>query len=475
MIQRETPWYDGVPGVTQCPVAPGSTFTYRFRADQYGTTWWHSHYSAQYVGAILGPLIIHGPSQVDYDIDLGPIMLNDWFHSVYFPLVQMTMAPNADGAAVFFAANNILINGKNNFNCTRTNLTCHDGAGLAKFQFQSGKKHRLRLINSGAEAIIQFSIDNHKLTVIANDFVPVQPYIVDVVSLVVGQRMDVIVEATGKPTDAVWLRAFSSPVCSDIGLDYITALGAIYYENASTIARPTTNTTITQKRLDLCNQDPLGVQVPMYVQTPDPNPSVTYTIDCWLGNNGTNNVWYMNGIAFQVDYNTPALLGAKAGNLTFPETENVHNFGTNASVRLVVYNHFTLASHPMHLHGHNFYVLAEGYGTWNGSGIVNPQNPQRRDTYNVQKSINNATTNASTDYQGTPAYIVLQYEQDNPGVWPFHCHIAWHVSDGFAMTFLERPDDVRNEMPIPDVIMQTCTDWSAWTSNHVVDEIDDGL
>ena len=43
------------------------------------------------------------------------------------------------------------------------------------------------------------------------------------------------------------------------------------------------------------------------------------------------------------------------------------------------------------------------------------------------------------------------------------------------MTFLERPDDVRNEMPIPDVMMQTCTDWSAWTSNHVVDEIDDGL
>ena len=402
-------------------------------------------------------------------------MLNDWFHSVYFPLVQMTMAPNADGDAVFFSADNILINGKNNFNCTRTNLTCHEGAGLAKFQFQSGKKHRLRLINSGAEAIIQFSIDNHKLTVIANDFVPVQPYTVDVVSLVVGQRMDVIVEATGQPTDAVWLRAFSSPVCSDIGLDYITALGAIYYENASTIARPTTNTTVTQKRLDLCNQDPLGVQVPMYVQTPDPNPSVTYVLDCWLGNNGTNNVWYMNGISFQVDYNTPALLGAKAGNLTFPEKENVHNFGTNSSVRLVVYNHFTLASHPMHLHGHNFYVLAEGYGTWNGSGIINPQNPQRRDTYNVQKSINNATTNASTDYQGTPAYIVLQYEQDNPGVWPFHCHIAWHVSDGFAMTFLERPDDIRKEMSIPDVMQQTCTDWSAWTSNHVVDEIDDGL
>ena len=93
----------------------------------------------------------------------------------------------------------------------------------------------------------------------------------------------------------------------------------------------------------------------------------------------------------------------------------------------------------------------------------------------MQKSLNNATTNATTDFQGTPGYIVLQYEQDNPGVWPFHCHIAWHVSDGFAMTFLERPDDIRNEMSIPDVMTQTCTDWSAWTSHNLVEEIDDGL
>lgn len=33
--------YDGVPGVTQCPIAPGQTFTYRFQATQYGSTWYH--------------------------------------------------------------------------------------------------------------------------------------------------------------------------------------------------------------------------------------------------------------------------------------------------------------------------------------------------------------------------------------------------------------------------------------------------
>jgi FtsP/CotA-like multicopper oxidase with cupredoxin domain len=49
LLQSDTPWFDGVPSVMQCPIAPGSTFTYRFRADLYGSSFYHSHYSAQYV------------------------------------------------------------------------------------------------------------------------------------------------------------------------------------------------------------------------------------------------------------------------------------------------------------------------------------------------------------------------------------------------------------------------------------------
>jgi len=56
-------------------------------------------------------------------------------------------------------------------------------AGLSKFRFQKGKTHRLRLINAGAEGIQRFSIDGHNMTVIANDFVPVQPYTTQVVTL----------------------------------------------------------------------------------------------------------------------------------------------------------------------------------------------------------------------------------------------------------------------------------------------------
>lgn len=63
------------PSVQQCPIAPGSSFTYTFQADLYGTSWYHSHYSAQYAGGLFGPMIIHGPKNADYDVDLGPVLL----------------------------------------------------------------------------------------------------------------------------------------------------------------------------------------------------------------------------------------------------------------------------------------------------------------------------------------------------------------------------------------------------------------
>lgn len=43
MRQWLTGFEDGVPGLTECPLAPGETRTYRWRCTQYGTSWYHSH------------------------------------------------------------------------------------------------------------------------------------------------------------------------------------------------------------------------------------------------------------------------------------------------------------------------------------------------------------------------------------------------------------------------------------------------
>jgi FtsP/CotA-like multicopper oxidase with cupredoxin domain len=149
-------------------------------------------------------MIIHGPilsaSEI-YDVDLGPIMLNDWYHQDYYTLVNGTMhgaVPasnnNLVSTSVEATRSNILqINGKMNYPCGSTTLACTPNAGISKFQFQSGKKYRLRLINTSAEGIQKFSIDSHNFTVIANDFVPVKPYTTNMITLGVAQRTDVIV------------------------------------------------------------------------------------------------------------------------------------------------------------------------------------------------------------------------------------------------------------------------------------------
>ena len=47
-------------------------------------------------------------------------------------------------------------------------VNCTPNAGISTFHFTSGKIHRLRLINAGAEALQRFTIDNHEMTIIAN-------------------------------------------------------------------------------------------------------------------------------------------------------------------------------------------------------------------------------------------------------------------------------------------------------------------
>lgn len=71
-------------------------------------------------------------------------------------------------------------------------------------------------------------------------------------------------------------------------------------------------------------------------------------------------------------------------------------------------------------------------------------------------------------------YMVMQMTSDNPGAWPLHCHIAWHVSAGLYVTVLERPADIAN-YKIPSIMAQTCRDWASWTGGNVVDQIDSGL
>ncbi|KAI1205570.1 putative multicopper oxidase [Annulohypoxylon truncatum] len=511
MLQQETPWMDGVPGISQCPIAPGSSYTYSFKPDLYGTCWYHSHYEAQAVSGFAGPMVIHGPTHVDYDIDIGPIAISDHFHQYYDVITGGFLENNVE---VTLSDNN-LINGKNSYN--------NNGAPLASFNFTSGKTHRLRLINTSAFAVQKVSIDGYNMTIITNDLVPIEPYDTDVVTLAPGQRSDVLVRATGRPTDSIWLRAYKPPNCSPGKQGSYLANAVIFYENADRTRKPRSQPGLNAYN-NYCGNDPLSRTVPVYPIAPD-EPSVTEILPIELRPNGSSNLWFMANRTFRVDYNDPQLLGARDGKFEFPHIQNVHNYGSNSSLRFIIEN-TGFQPHPVHIHGHNFFVLQEGrcgdnetvfphgqpefahvfspgeasdhfgggtrssslpqrginvsqaeeyvekwkpdkskatfignYGScWNGS-IVNPRNPQRRDVQMLLPG----------------HYIVIQWTQDNPGIWPLHCHIAWHLSGGMGWMILERPDDFYDDANISHAMSRTCVDWEVWTNKNVVNQIDGGL
>ncbi|PLB51300.1 hypothetical protein P170DRAFT_407094 [Aspergillus steynii IBT 23096] len=461
LTQKKTPWYDGVPGVSQCPIAPrGGKLTYRFQADRYGSGWYHSHYSAQYDDGLFGPVIIHGPVQpeAEYDFDLGPVMISDYYHVGYYEIMERSLAKPPG----IIPLDNNLINGKGSYNCNRTSSAskCLLGAGYEKFRFHSGKRHRLRLINSGALANEKFSIDNHEMTVIANDFVPVKPHKTKVVTLSPGQRTDVIVHATSAPNDIVWMRADMDMVCLQNTATFQTARAAIYYESADTKKLPHTKGTTWES--NDCRNDPLELTVPYYPLTP-PAPTTTQTVTVTAGLNGTGfMVMFMDNSSFRANYNQAALLEVNQGRAEFPADRNVYDFGSNSSVRLVIENAFETL-HPMHLHGHDFWVLSEGPGPWDGT-VVNPENPLRRDTHLMQPGT-----------PENPSHLVLQWNQDNPGVWPLHCHISIHSSAGMVILVMERPDDIVNEMAIPPAMDQTCEIWDNIDKSDYAEQIDSGV
>ncbi|XP_070544875.1 uncharacterized protein [Ptychodera flava] len=97
IYQMRTPWMDGVPYISQCPVPPGGKFVYAFAAMPPGTFWYHSHTGVQFSEGMAGPIVIYEedePNQHYYDfnlIDLHDerhlpeydqfiIMVSDWQH-----------------------------------------------------------------------------------------------------------------------------------------------------------------------------------------------------------------------------------------------------------------------------------------------------------------------------------------------------------------------------------------------------------
>ncbi|KAK4148883.1 Cupredoxin [Chaetomidium leptoderma] len=441
---------DGANGVTECPIPPGHMKTYDFHVTQYGTSWYHSHYSNQYGNGVVGSLVVHGPASADYDIDLGPYTIGDYYHEtadrlhLKAELVSNGAPPDSD---------NVLFRGKN---------INPIGAGGAydRLTLTPGKKHLLRLINPSVDNSFTVSLVGHTFKVIATDLVPITPVVRSSLFIGVGQRYDVIVEAN-QPVGNYWLNA-TMEVNNNCGRSKnLFPAGIIHYTGASTTALPTNRGTPVTAT---CNGEKGFAPIITHTFSASQFQPSTLPISLQFPTHDRGQVfeWQVRNTPISVEWDHPVLEYVLEGNTTFPGAINLVDV-PQAEVWTfwVIQNTFGVP-HPIHLHGHDFSVLGTGAGTFDAAtmmGQLNFVNPIRRDVEQMPGS----------------GWLVIAFKTDNPGCWLMHCHIGWHVAMGLGIQFLERKADILQLMHL-DQMEPNCNAWRTYAATSpYLPKVDSGL
>ncbi|KXZ44185.1 hypothetical protein GPECTOR_71g546 [Gonium pectorale] len=128
-----------------------------------------------------------------------------------------------------------------------------------------------------------------------------------------------------------------------------------------------------------------------------------------------------------------------------PANENNGDYRPNGATRNAT------EQHPFHLHGHRFWVLGRGTGSFSPElhgASLNTANPPLRDTVTVAAS----------------GWAYLRFRADNPGVWPFHCHILPHIFMGQQATSRQplSPEKMYNFAPYTKSWLRAKWGLSGW-------------
>lgn len=332
---------------------------------------------------------------------------------------------------------NYLLNGHN----TKPDLSAGQHT---LWSVKAGKKHLFRLINSASQNMYSVHFDNHKMTVISADYVPIVPYVTDWLNIGIGQRYTVIVEMD-QPVSGYFLRAVTQTGCpsgcQNNGLG--SANGIFLYEGAQPYLPTSTAGGKTAADFNFCLDEPLASLVPFQEKAAGTVDQFSATVSTLPAGNvaqvatsddGTVFRWFLNNGAINVNYTQPTLQTlAQGGDSSLISNPIVLN-NAGKWYYFIIQNQF-FASHPMHIHGHDMSVLGQGTVSWNPSltNTLNFANPMRRDT---------AMLTGSSGPGAPPGYTVIGFESDNPGAWLMHCHIVWHADGGLALQWVERPSEI---------------------------------
>ncbi|KAI1132488.1 multicopper oxidase-domain-containing protein [Nemania abortiva] len=498
IFQNGTNWMDGAAGVTQCPIAPGHSYQYKFNVTgQSGTYFYHGHQGVQALDGLVGPMVIHNRREAGrpYTTD-RVILLQDWWYDSASGLMREVLSPGVEDAPI---PNTALMNGVNRAVCSdHPHRECTEvkATSLPHLDVTSGDRHRIRFINVGGFAWFQVAVDDHDdLQVVEVDGTIVEPTLSSPLVISPGQRYSAILRAD-HGDGAYWLRArmitscFADQKLPENGIDeakaivrYTSKLEARHddHDDESTggnhgqdegsqdLILP--QTTSELPFLSVCRDLSSTTSFHPSPQLPAPEVAdhswyfrVNLAIGDWRLQRGV-----FNSSSFRPNLKSPTLhrvLNGLAQNNESFAVEGVNTAAFDAESELVISNNkietvdmilqnMDENSHPFHLHGTRMWVLGQGHGYFpsyealgllpEGKGLLDAtnntvtRNPLKRDTITVEGF----------------GWVLLRFIADNPGVWLFHCHVIWHSEAGMGMQFVSRIDDLRG-LQVPEEALKLC-------------------
>ncbi|KAF9224239.1 Cu-oxidase-domain-containing protein [Gyrodon lividus] len=407
IFQNRSNWADGVSFVTQCPIQPNQTFLYRFNAEnQTGTYWYHSHHGLQYCDGLRGPLVIYDPDDphahmYDVDDETTVITLADWWHQVSGKLI----AP--------FTPNATLINGLGRY-------AGGPMSPLSVFNVDHGTRYRFRIVGASCDTWFNFTIDGHKMTIIEADGIETVPVEVDSLPVLAGQRYSVVVTAD-RPVGNYWIRAL--PHHGNQTFDHGRNSAVLRYAGAP-MQEPMTKQSPFVAPFDESHLHPLkNPGVPGVPELGKADVTINLVA-------GFNKGFTVNGFSFKSPP-APVLLqmlsGARHPTELLPGG-SVYELPRNKVIEINMPatdlnpGGAVGGPHGIHLHGHAFHVIRTSTNS-----TPNFVNPVRRDT-------------VSMGSQAQKSNITFRFVTDNAGPWLLHCHIDFHLHNGFAVVMAEAPD-----------------------------------
>uniref|UniRef100_A0ACD6A589 Uncharacterized protein n=1 Tax=Avena sativa TaxID=4498 RepID=A0ACD6A589_AVESA len=500
LFQRGSQWADGPEMVTQCPIRPGMRYAYRYNVTgQEGTLWWHAHSSmlrATVYGAIVIKPRVGGRGYPFPKPDREEVLLlGEWWND---NVVDLEREAFLTGNLVR-PADAYTINGKPGdlYNCSGGRK--HHRHQTHNLKVQSNSTYLLRIINAAVNTPLFFKVAGHRFTVVAADASYTTKYNTDVIVVAPGQTVDALMLAEADPSRLYYMAA--SPYQSAVpALPFsdTTATGTVEYVGQRNtkqrqsrlvmVRRPRVNDIATAHRF-LSSLTALvrpgGLTVPLAVDT---RMFVAFGLgvsDCRKGQtrcrrNAPVFAGSMNNASFVLPTGAVPLLEAHYRNVSgvfkrdFPDnppvpfdytkpparlgftakSTRVKKLRYNATVEVVLQNTALVAreSHPMHLHGFNFFVLAQGFGNFHHQDAAaaaatekryNLVNPQERNTVAVPPG----------------GWAVIRFVADNPGMWLMHCHFDAHLPIGLAMAFeVQSGPTPDTALPPPPADLPRCLD-----------------